>query len=489
MQNQLYYGDNLEVLKKFVKDESVDLCYIDPPFNSNQEYNQIYQATDKETAQVQAFTDTWRWDDIAAITYQELMDLPTLLPEKTFLFLKSMIEIFGKCDITAYLLYMSFRIKEIYRVLKPTGTFYLHCDPFANYLLRTLLDSVFIPNGGKMLNEIIWCYKGGGASQKDFARRHDTIFRYTKTQKDDYTFNADDVRIAYESAAAKRTSDKAWGSHKGTDKIYRPNPKGKIPEDWWQIPVINSQAKERLRYPTQKPEALLERIILASSNEGDVVLDAFCGCGTTVAVAQRLNRKWIGIDITYNAVTIIKKRLIDTFGNKITSEFLELGEPKDFDSAKQLALRAGDNRKEFEKWSIAKYSNNQAFVNDKKGGDGGIDGTAHIKIDKDKTQKVLFSVKTGQKLPPATVRDLFGTVERDNAAIGILITLCPFENLVKEAKKYGYFKHPLTGKQYERIQVIDIVKIMEGAVLDLPMIEILKRAERKYKDKQIVFGE
>jgi SAM-dependent methyltransferase len=249
--------------------------------------------------------------------------------------------------------------------------------------------------------------------------------------------------------------------------------------------TLNSMAKERLNYPTQKPEALLERIILASSNKGDVVLDAFCGCGTTIAVAERLNRNWIGIDISYNAVSVIKKRLIDTFGNKITTEFLELGEPKDLASATALALRAGDNRKEFEKWSIAKYSENRAFVNDKKGGDGGIDGTAYIKVDKDTTQKVLFSVKSGQKLTPTVIRDLFGVVEREDAAVGILLTLYPFDNLVKEAKKYGFFKHPLTGKQYERIQVIDIVKIMDGARLEIPMLEILKKAERKSKDSQL----
>ena len=247
-------------------------------------------------------------------------------------------------------------------------------------------------------------------------------------------------------------------------------------------------AKERLGYNTQKPEALLKRIILASSNEGDVILDAFCGCGTTIAVAERLNRKWIGVDISYNAVALIKKRLIDTFGNEITSQFVELGEPKDFDSAKELALRKGDNRKEFEKWSIIKYSNKQAFVNDKKGGDGGIDGTAYMKINKDETKKVLFSVKSGEKLTPSVVRDLFGAVEREDAAIGILITLYPFDSLVREAKKYGYFKHPLTGKQYERIQVIDIVKIMEGAVLDLNMVDILKKAEYTGLNKQEKFN-
>lgn len=479
--NQLYYGDNLEIMQKYITDESIDLCYIDPPFNSGRNYNQIYQNTGKETAQVQAFIDTWNWDDIAAICYQELEDKPTLLPHQTYLFILSMVNVFGKCPITAYLLYMSFRLVEIHRVLKPTGSFYLHCDPFANYLLRALLDTIFVSQNGKMQNEIIWCYRQGGRSNNTFARKHDVIFWYTKS-KQQWKFNADDIRISYHGTGGYVTSGKGT-TIKG--KVYRPNELGKIPEDWWDIPAITPMAKERLGYETQKPESLLERIIKASSDENDVILDAFCGCGTTVAVAQRLNRKWIGIDISYNAVSIIKERLINTYGREIVSKFTELGEPKDFESAKQLALKAGDNRKEFEKWSIAKYSNNKAFVNNNKGGDGGIDGTAYIKIDKNETKKILFSVKSGEKLSPSVVRDLFGVVEREEAAFGILITLYPFDNLVKEANKYGYFKNPITGKQYKKIQIIDIVKIMEGETLDKnEIVDILKKAERKHNIKQ-----
>jgi len=217
--NQLYYGDNLEIMRKFIKDESVDLCYIDPPFNSGRDYNQIYQNTGKETAQVRAFEDTWRWDDMAAKSYQELMDKPTLLPHKAYLFIKSMVEIFGKCDITAYLLYMSFRITEIHRVLKPTGSFYLHCDPFANYLLRTLLDAIFVPSGGKMLNEIIWCYRQGGRTNYSFARKHDMIFCYVKS-KQKWIFNSDAVRIPYEGTGGYVTSGKGT-TIKG--KVYKPN--------------------------------------------------------------------------------------------------------------------------------------------------------------------------------------------------------------------------------------------------------------------------
>jgi len=487
MKKQLYYGDNLEIIRKYIADESVDLCYIDPPFNSSRNYNQIYKNVGKETAQSQAFVDTWRWDDAAAKIYQELMDMPTLLPQKAYLFLRSMIEIFGKCDITAYLLYMAFRIKEIHRVLKPTGSFYLHCDPTASHYLKLLLDGFFYGKGD-LRNEIIWCYTRMAAKgQRQLSRAHDIIFWYSKGEE--WIFNVDDIRQPYSKASKAREGYKLTKLGSGIPKVPQTvlNEKGKFPEDWYLIPYL--RGKEYLGYPTQKPEALLERIILASSNEGDVILDAFCGCGTTVAVAERLKRKWIGIDISYNAVSIIKKRLVDTFGEKITSEFIELGEPKDFDSARQLALKAGDNRKEFERWSIAKYSNNQAFGNDKKGSDGGVDGIAYM-FDSDENgkqinSKIIFSVKSNKTLSPTVIRDLNGTLDKENAKIGILITLYPMENLVKESKKYGLYTNKLFNKTYEKIQVISIDEIMNGARLEIPMLDILKKAERKSKDKQL----
>ena len=519
--NQLYYGDNLEVMQKYIADESVDLCYIDPPFNSGEDYNLIYKISHKETAQVHAFTDTWVWDDLAALSHQNLMDKPTLLPHKTFIFIRSMIEMFGKCDISAYLLYMAFRIKEIHRVLKPTGSFYLHCDPFANYLLRSLLDSIFVDKGGKMLNEIVWHYKTyQGQVKKYFPRKHDTIFFYCKNGDKHRTFrllkdNNPESAIDFKrwnkylneyneitGANYPKTDSRFDGYIKRFIKENGREPdkndiifkiEGQTIDTVWNIKAVDPKDKARLGYKTQKPEALLERIIKASSNEGDVVLDAFCGCGTTIAVAQRLNRKWIGIDITYNAVSLIKKRLLDTFGNEITSEFLELGEPKDLNSAVQLALRAGDNRKEFEKWSIAKYSEHQAFVNDKKGGDGGIDGTAYM-LDKDENgeqvnSKIIFSVKTNKTLSPNVVRDLNGTLDKENAKIGILITLYPVQNLVRESKKYGTYTNKLFNKNYNKIQVISIEEIMDGARLELPTIEILDSAKRKYKTKQLTMEE
>jgi site-specific DNA-methyltransferase (adenine-specific) len=391
------------------------------------------------------------------------------------------------------------RIAEIHRVLKSTGSFYLHCDPTASHYLKLVIDAVFCPKGGEFRNEIIWCYTGGGRSQEDFARKHDSIFRYAKGKQ--VVFNADAIRVDYKLDASKYTSPKAWGSHKGCEKTYAPNPLGKIPEDWWQLSPINSQSKERLGYPTQKPEALLERIIKASSNEGDVVLDAFCGCGTTVAVAEKLNRRWIGIDITYQSISLILKRLEKQFGRDFTQDVidkdtqqiklpatLELnGVPKDMDSAIALANRQDDRtRKEFEKWVILTYSKNRAIINEKKGGDTGIDGIVYILESKTENSKVLFSVKSGEKLTPAVVRELFGTVEREKAACGILLTLYPMPNLVKESKQYGFYHNHFTGNDYPKIQVVSVAEMLQGNLLELPnVMKVLKDAEQHAEQSQL----
>lgn len=296
--NQLYYGDNLEVLRKHIRDESVDLCYIDPPFNSKRNYNQIYNNVGTEDlAQAQAFIDTWVWDILAEEGFIQIGDnYQGRFTAQSINLIAGLKLVLGKGSLLAYLVSMTLRLVEIHRVLKPTGTFYLHCDPTSSHYLKLLLDAVFCSQGGNFINEIVWCYRGGGTPKKDFGRRHDVILRYAKT--DQYTFYSDEIRIPYQAEGIGRTDDAMWGKHKGTNKVYKPNALGKVPEDWWLMNILNANAPERLGYPTQKPESLLERIIRASSVENDVVLDAYCGCGTTVAVAQRLNRQWIGIDLS-----------------------------------------------------------------------------------------------------------------------------------------------------------------------------------------------
>jgi site-specific DNA-methyltransferase (adenine-specific) len=382
-----------------------------------------------------------------------------------------------KGDLLAYLIHMTLRIVEIHRVLKPTGSFYLHCDPTASHYLKIICDSVFCAkeHGGQFVNEIVWRYGSGGASKLHYSKKHDVIFYYAKSAQ--WIFNVDAVREPYftdEQGKFKTVNGK---------KYLRQNPLGRIPFDWWRISFLNNFTHERLGYDTQKPEALLERIIKASSNEGDVVLDAYCGCGTTIAVAQRLKRRWIGIDITYQSISVILKRLEDSYKSNwpaIESNLPLDGIPKDIESAKALALRKDDkNRKEFEKWAVLTYSNNQARINDKKGADGGVDGIAYFMIHNNQNGKVIFQVKSGQ-----VGRNIIATLNsdriREKAEFGILITLKPSTKPMREeAKQFGQYKHPYLNRQDDRIQIVTINEIMNKRRMDLPMVrpDAIKSAE------------
>jgi DNA modification methylase len=487
MVNQLYYGDNLEVLRRYIKDESVDLCYIDPPFNSKRNYNQIYNnigAEDK--AQAQAFIDTWEWDDHAIRGIDEILtNYHGLFTQQCIALISGLTNVLGKGSLLAYLVSMTLRITEIHRVLKPTGSFYLHCDPTASHYLKLILDAVFCSQGGDFLNEIIWSYRGGGSPKKDFGRRHDVIFRYSKTK--DYIFNADKIRIPYQAEGIGRTDDAMWGKHKGTNKVYRPHPLGKIPENWWLINILNANDPERLGYPTQKPEALLERIIKASSNKNDIVLDAYCGCGTTIAVCQKLDRQWIGIDITYQSISLILKRLEDSFGKEFVDTIKLHGIPKDIESAKALANKADDRtRKEFEKWAILTYTNNRAVINVKKGSDKGVDGTVYFQGDKGEAEKVIFQVKSG-KVKSGDIRDLLGTMTLENASIAIFITLeNPTKDMLKTAKSAGFYQNKLMTHSCDKIQIVTVQDIIENKqrfTMTLAF-EVLKSAE-KHKEVKV----
>ena len=350
-----------------------------------------------------------------------------------------------------------------------------------------------------MRREIIWYLdnvSGFKGNAPNWIRDHDTIFYYSKSKI--RTFNKiwdmTGYPKDYEKKFCNDDGDGRLYMKRAGRKQYLDQLKGKPIGDVWRIPFINNMAKERLGYDTQKPEKLLERIIQASSNEGDVVLDAFCGCGTTVAVAERLKRKWIGIDITYNSVSLIIKRMEDTFGCDILEQIKLSGIPKDFKSAKALAERKDDRlRKEFEKWAILTYTNNRGIINEKKGGDGGIDGLAYIlDLDansKQQYKKIILQVKTSKNLVPSIIRDLDSVITNNDGVIGYLITLYPADNLVKEAKKYGTYKNNLLNKSYDKIQVINIEEIIDGAILDLPTIDILKKAQRKHNVKQLSLEE
>jgi site-specific DNA-methyltransferase (adenine-specific) len=493
--NKLYYGDNLEVLRKNVKDETVDLCYIDPPFNSKRNYNQIYNNVGKEdVAQAQAFVDTWTWNSIANEGFDEITSNKNgVFTKQSINLILGLEKVLGKGSLLSYLVSMTQRIAEIYRVLKPTGSFYLHCDPTASHYLKLVLDAIFCSQGGEFMNEIVWCYSTGGRAKEFYPRKHDIIFWYTKSKN--YLFHYDEVALERDTSTMHEPikydeKGRPYQRNFKNGKEYKYYlDKGVLPNDWWtDIQAINPSAKERLGYPTQKPETLLERIIKANSKEGDVILDCYCGCGTTIAVAEKLKRNWIGIDITYQSISLIMKRLEDSFGKTVLENITLSGIPEDFESAIALANKQDDRvRKEFEKWIVLTYSNNRAIINDKKGGDGGIDGTAFIVDYNDKNeqdfQQVIFSVKSNKTLSPTVIRDLYGTVEREKAVMGFFLTLYSMPNLVKEAEKYGNYQNKMFGHTYPKITVISVQDILEGKKMYLPTsVEVLKKAERKAQE-------
>ncbi|HUU28872.1 MAG TPA: site-specific DNA-methyltransferase [archaeon] len=486
-QNKLYYGDNLEVLRKYIEKDTIDLCYIDPPFNSKRNYNQIYNNLGEEDkAQAQAFVDTWTWDDMAEEGFAEIISNHNgVFTRQSMELMQGFLKVLRKGGLLSYLISMTLRIAEIFRVLKPIGSFYLHCDPTASHYLKLIIDSIFCGRGGDFRNEIIWWYETGGIPRYDFSRKHDVIFRYSKSE--DVIFNAKDVMEPRSDEVLRRIAT-------GIESATRSKGQFRHPSDVFKIASINAMARERLGYPTQKPETLLERIIKASSNEGDIVLDAYCGCGTTIAVAERLRRRWIGMDITYQSISLILKRLSEHFGSSILENIELNGIPRDMKSAIALAHKKDDRtRKEFEKWSILTFSDNRAIINEKKGGDQGIDGISFVKDNDEKdqpiTKDVLFSVKSGETLSPSVIRDLNGTIEREQAAMGYLITLYSMDNLVKESKKYGQYENRQFAQTYPKIEVVSVQEILDGRRMEIPIsLEVLKKAEQKGISSQIFLG-
>jgi len=496
--NSLFYGDNLEIIRKYIGDETIDLCYIDPPFNSKRNYNQIYNNIGKEdTAQAQAFTDTWTWDTEAIEGFEAIVhNQHGLYTKQSIELIIGLSKVLDKGSLLAYLVSMTQRIAEIWRVLKPTGSFYLHCDPTASHYLKLVLDGIFCTRGGQFQNEIVWCYSIGGKSKKRFGRKHDVVLFYTKEGHDNHIFNALGAAIPRKVGSHMKVGQDETGRNyqektdRKSGKTYRYYlDEGKIAEDYWiDIETLNREDKERLGYPTQKPEALLERIIKTSSNENDTILDCYCGCGTTIAVAQRLNRRWIGMDITYQSISVILKRLTETFGEEFLQTIELTGQPKDMAGARALAHKKDDRlRKEFEKWAILTYSNNLAIINEKKGADKGIDGTAFIQVTPTDYKQIIFSVKSGQNVSVTMVRDLRGVIEREDAAMGILITLEePTAPMLKEAREAGSFQSELNPQKFPKLQIVTIREILDGERLNVPMTHnVLKKAKAQSSNKQL----
>jgi len=472
-ENTLYYGDNLDVLRQHIASESVDLIYLDPPFKSNQNYNVLFKEKNgsASAAQIRAFEDTWEWTLETEAVYRDIVEAGGTVSE----FMQGMRAFIGTNDMLAYLSMMAPRLVELRRVLKPTGSIYLHCDPTASHYLKLLMDAVF--GGQNFQNEIVWYYKGAGVSPRRWGRRHDTLLWYSRTNR--FFFDADPVRDEYAQSTKQRFAHYIGNVRGGRDYgVQDLNPKGKHPDDVWQIRIVAPSAKARLGYPTQKPEALLERIILASSNEGDLVLDPFCGCGTTVAVAHRLKRRWIGIDVTHLAVSLMRHRLRSTFGDEVEETYEVVGEPKDVASARVLA---GQDRFQFEWWALGLVGARP--TEGKRGGDKGIDGRLYFHDEagtkKTSTKQVILQVKSGHT-GPAHVRDLRGVLDRESADMGVLITLEePTKQMRAEAAGAGFYESPGWKKSYPRLQILTIAELFEGNGIDYPGTNVtLKSAPR-----------
>lgn len=526
--NTLFYGDNLRILRQYIEDESVDLIYLDPPFNSNASYNVLFKSPtgEQSAAQIEAFDDTWHWNIKAEEAFDEVMQSGNSDAAEM---LRSIRQFLGENDMMAYLAMMAVRLIELHRVLKPTGSLYLHCDPTASHYLKILLDAVF--GARNFRNEIIWQRSTGKSLMtKRLANNHDVILFYNKT--DNYIWNADSLYAAYddsnlpEKTAAKYRYFDEDGRRYRLDSLINPNANrpnltyeflgvkrvwrwtrermqkafddgivvqsapGRVPQMkryldeqegipvsdiWVDIPPINSRAQERLGYPTQKPIALLERIIEASSNPGDVVLDPFCGCGTTVHAAQKLERRWLGIDVTHLAIGLIQKRLTDAFP---MVQYDVVGVPKDIGAAQALAEA---DKYEFQKWALSLVEA-QPYKGGKKGADGGVDGYIFFKPDGKVTEKAIVSVKGGATVGDAMVKDLITTVEHEKAMMGIFITLAkPTKPMVTRAATAGFYKTDYG--QFPKIQILTIEQLLNGEKPHMPWLDPTAFKKAKLEDQ------
>jgi DNA modification methylase len=528
--NRLYYGDNLNILRDFIPDESVDLIYLDPPFNSKATYNLLFKEKDGKAseAQIEAFDDTWQWDIGTARIYEELV---LEAPERLSKLIQALRQFLGSNDMMAYLVMMAVRLVELHRVLKSTGSIYLHCDPTASHYLKLVMDAVFGVDNYR--NEIIWKRTSShGNVINKHGWIHDIIFFYSKTSKwkwdqqftpynKSYTdkfynliepetgrrYQKTDLTAPMSRASKGQLYDwkgyspgstRCWVYAK--EKMEALDQQGRLiysktggirykryldemlgikTQDIWDDVMITKKS-ERLGYPTQKPEALLERIINASSNEGDIVLDPFCGCGTAVAVAERLKRRWIGIDITHLAITLMKKRLDDTFGKELSPYKVE-GEPEDLSGARELFKI---DPYQLQWWALGLVDGKPAGGTKKKGADRGIDGYINFFDEPGKVKRVIISVKGGKVQSPY-IRDLKGVVEREDAQIGLLITLePPTKPMIKEAAEAGFYESALIGKKYPKIQILTIEELLEGRELEYPKglrMEMFAKAKRQEK--------
>lgn len=538
--NALFYGDNLEIMqeKKEFSDESIDLCYIDPPFNSKRTYNQIYTNKGKaDRAQAQAFIDTWTWDDEARNGLERIKaNHKGRYTEKCIDLVTGLESVLQRNSLFAYIISMTQRMAEIYRLLKPSGSFYLHCDPTASHYLKVVADSLFCDRGGDFRSEIIWKRAASHGGATSFHNIHDVLLYYSKGTKpkwhpqyaplsESYVkshYTLRDGKGKYQlitahgagSGPPRRFGDKLldppqgrhWMSQENIDQAMaegrvvftkngmprykryldeaRGTPLGTI---WDDIFPVNSQAEERIGWPTQKPEALMRRIINASTDPGDVVLDAYCGCGTTIAAAHSLQRRWIGIDITFQSIATILNRLEDDFGPKVAAATVLAGIPRDIESAEALAHKKDDRvRKEFEKWAILTYTNNRAIIHERKGADSGIDGIVYF-VERGRRGKMVLQAKSGH-VERKDIAALRGDLEEKKATLACLVTLQePSKPMKAAAKAAGRYVNDLTEDECDRIRIVSIAEIMNKARFEMPLDLDAIRQELLENEGQMAF--
>ncbi len=468
--NRLFYGDCLTIMQS-MKLGSVDLIYLDPPFNSNRAYNAIYK---DETGrllpdQVEAFCDLWTLD---LERERAIKKIPVLMRENGIdddvaQFWKIWMNALRKSNprLLAYLSYMVQRLLPMRGILKPTGSIYLHCDPTASHYIKVMMDGIF--GHGNFGNEIVWSYRTGGASKKWFSRKHDTILLYGKSNH--RIFNTLKEK-AYTKSENRKAGIVNYGA--GNAEFFED---GNGVFNWvnmrdvWDISYLNSQSKERLGYATQKPLELLERIIKASSNPGDVVFDPFCGCATTIEAAEKLGRKWIGVDIAIHAIKRVAKiRLQDRLGLVEGKDFTIDGVPNTLEGARDLWER---DKYHFQKWAVEEVD---GFVTSRRSGDGGIDGRLYFDIpDKHGLQSMVLEVKGGRNVSISVVRDLRGVLERDDALMAGLIVMDDLgdtkkRNFAREMNAAGDFD--VFGVKYARMQIMTVQEIIDGKRFITPSV-------------------
>lgn len=519
MTNRLYYGDNLDVLRQHIADESVDLIYLDPPFNSNASYNILFKspAGAGADASIEAFDDTWAWGPSAS---EALMDITASGNHKLHVLCQAMKTAIGENAMMAYLAMMAVRLQELHRVLKPTGSLYLHCDPTASHYLKLVLDAVFGPENYE--SEIIWKRYGAHNDSKTYGRVHDVIFFYTKSRTFKFTkqhepYSEDYVkeRFRFADPDGRRWAEQNLSSPNPRPNLtyaftakngitYAPPANGwkytpdrmrelddadrlhypakadgrlrlknyfderlgvPVQDVWTDLTSIGGSSPERLGYPTQKPRALLERIIAASSNPGDVVLDPFCGCGTAVDAAQKLGRGWIGIDITHLAIGLIEKRMNEGYNADGKREALweTIGSPRDLASAQRLAL---DDPHQFQHWITLKLGG-YPWMGGKKGGDKGVDGYFYYVGDGGQTETGVISVKAGNNVNPGMVRDLGRVMARDGHKLGLFVcAVLPTKGMTDEAASHGLIE--TDWGRFPALQTFTLAELFQDRAPKLP---------------------